>query len=143
MRASLLFIMGILVYNFSFADSRKLTCDAVDSFDRTSQVEFNVDTGLLKMKDAASTSWKEVYSDQVACGLKNNNSENCVKNIWHNFDDSNAKIKSAAYSVRCKIGNTHLIDQNGELEINRFGDGTGSFVCGRLSKHELYLTNCK
>lgn len=143
MRASLLFAMTVLTCNFSFAASRVLTCDAVDSIDRTSQIEFNVDTGDLKMKDAMASAWQDVYSAQVSCGLKNRNPKNCVKNIWHNLDDSNAKNKSAAYSVRCKIGDTNIVDQNGELEINRSGDGTGSFVCGRLSKHDLYLTNCK
>ena len=56
MRAGLLLVVTVLVYNFGFADSRKLTCDAVDSFDRTSQVEFDVDTEVLRMKDAAAAS---------------------------------------------------------------------------------------
>lgn len=143
MRASLLFILVILVHNFSFAQSRILTCDAVDNFDRVSQIEFNVDTGSLKMKGAAASSWNDIYSDQLACGLKVNNPKNCTKNIWHNFDEPNAKNKSASYSVRCKVGKRDIVDQNGELEINRFGDGTGSFICGRLSKHELSLANCQ
>jgi len=126
----------------SFADERKINCDAVDSFDQPSQIEFNVDTGDLRMRDD-TLEWNVLYSKKIACGLKASDPKNCVKKIWHNFDNPQVKNKSATYSVKCKIGNNNLIDQNGELEINRFDDGTGSFVCGRLSKHELALSNCK
>jgi hypothetical protein len=143
MRGSLLFVMTVLFCKISFANDRILTCESMDKFDRASQIEFNVDTGNLKMKDMASSNWVDVYSETAACGLKVKDSKTCAKQIWHNFDDLNVKNKSAFYSVKCKVGNRDMIDQNGALEINRFGDGTGSFVCGQLSRHDLYLTNCK
>lgn len=75
----------------SFADVRKINCDAVDSFDQSSEIEFNVDSGDVRMKADASK-WKVLYSEGLACGLAVSDPKNCVKKIWHNFDNSQVKI---------------------------------------------------
>lgn len=143
MRVSLFFIISFLTHEFSYANSRVLTCDAADNFDRTSEVEFDVDSGDLKVKETGTSVWRDFYSSKHSCGIKITDPQQCVKTIWHNFDDLNSKTKSATMSVRCKVGDTVLVDQNGDLEINTFGDKIGYFICGRLSKNELSLTNCK
>ena len=141
MRSILSFVVIICFHSLSWAAGRTVTCDSVDSFQNASQIEFNIDTGYLRMKEASG--WTDLYTEQLACGLKVGNPNNCVKKISHNFDNPQAISKAAVFSVRCKSGSNNLTELNGDLEINRSGNGAGSFVCGRLSKHALYLTQCR
>jgi len=122
-------------------------CDATDRLDRDSSFKVNLDTQIMeKSQPSASPQdeliWGTLYSESTSCGHESN-PKRCEKNLWHNVNDPSAQIKMATYSARCTSGQRPMPELNGNLEINRDADGSGFFVCGPLSKHDLLLSNCR
>ncbi len=67
----------------------------------------------------------------------------CTQVINHNLDKPNQPHFAVSLSIKCKSkGGITLKQFNGVAEINRFGDGYGSFVCGKLTSNDLTLSNC-
>lgn len=114
------------------AADRLFTCNAIDSFDRKSNFEINVDSGAIKMKASSGHEWKVLYANRLNCGLKTPASVICRRQLIHNFDNPQRPYEAVTDTIRChdKSGRP-LIDLNGTLEINRFGDRSGLFVCGQ------------
>lgn len=142
----LIFVLTSLFSAISFANTNQtFTCDSTDSLERQSVFELNVDTGVIKLKSTQvpNTKWKILYSDDIACGHKISTSVTCTRQLQHNFGKPNKPYAAAADSMRCVLRGKPEIQLNGDLEINRFGDGTGIFVCGTLSSNSLMLKSCK
>jgi len=127
------------------ATDRAFICNGVDSLDRQSIFELNVDTGVIRMKETSPIAhWKIIYSDKISCTHKVPTSYTCTRQLKHNFDNPNKTHAAATDRIRCIRGNGKpVMELNGGLEINRFGDGTGSFVCGPLTRYSLMLENCQ
>lgn len=129
---------------FSFtthAEDRIVKCAALDSLNTEYSFEMNIDSGAIKVMPADGL-WKTLYSETKKCGL-NVGKVVCSQAISHNLDKPNQPHFAVALAVTCKSkGGLILKELSGSAEINRFGDGYGSFVCGALSTNELQLSNC-
>jgi hypothetical protein len=123
------------------ANERIVKCQAIDSLDNLSVFEMNIDSGAIKTTPTNKVA-KVLYSEAKKCGL-NLGKAVCKQTIQHNMDMPNQPHFALLFQVSCKSGGgTVLKHMNGTAEINRFGDGNGSFVCGTLSSNELQLSNC-
>ncbi|OFZ46026.1 MAG: hypothetical protein A2381_00515 [Bdellovibrionales bacterium RIFOXYB1_FULL_37_110] len=139
---TLLFSTGLALAN----SGRTFKCNALNDIDQQSIFEINIDTGVIKMKDvqAAHADWLTLYSEDISCTHHNTTSVTCTRQLRHNFNDPDSSYKAITDSIRCvRPGGKPLIHLNGDLEINRFGDGTGTFACGTLTKYKLMLEGCK
>lgn len=134
----------LIAAGHAIAAERFFVCDATDGLDRASVFEVNVDSGVVRAKRADKSVWKILYSNKVSCGLKIPASHSCRRNLVHNFDTPQRPHLAATDTIRCvDRSGRPVIELNGNMEINRFGDGLGSFVCGRFSTNNLALENCK
>jgi hypothetical protein len=139
-------LIALLAVPIANAADRTFTCNAVDDLGRTSILEVNIETGAVRMKDAESTSanWRILYDVGTYCTHKAAALWTCTRNFIHNFDDPQKLHPALADSIRClNASKKPEVQLNGEVEINRFGDGTGFFACGTLSKFHLNLDKCK
>lgn len=123
------------------AQDRILKCNALDNLGNEYSFEMNLSTGDIK-KTTAEGSLKTLYSDEKRCGL-NVGKAVCSQVLNHNLDKPDQPYYAVTFNIRCKSkGGTILQEFNGSAEINRSGDGYGSFMCGSLPSNELQLSNC-
>jgi len=123
------------------ASQRIVRCEAVDGFDNQYSFSMNVDSGEIKTMPLGGV-WKTLYSEQKKCGLKVGGAV-CSQTVQQNLDMPDQPHFAVVFRVSCKsIGGTVLREMNGAAEINRFGEGSGSFICGPRSSNELQLSNC-
>lgn len=123
------------------AKDRFAKCEARDRLDRVYDFQMNVDAGTIKTT-ATDGSQKVSYSDTKKCGL-NVGSAVCSETIVHNLDEPGQTHFAVEFKAICKSKAGKIRKElNGSAEINRSGDGLGSFVCGALPSNELQLSNC-
>lgn len=145
MRCFLVFSLLLSSGSVFAANLRVFVCNATDSLDRKSRIELNVDTGNIRMKDAniENANWQIVYSREIGCTHKVPYHVACTRHLKHSLDYHNKLYAGAIDRIRCFLNGRPEVQFDGDLEINRFGDGTGKFVCGTLTKYNLLLEGCK
>lgn len=119
---------------------RAFLCDSKTVDGEPSKLKASADTGAVEIDRGQG--WTPLYSDGIYCGLKLKN-VNCQVAVTHNLDDVSKKYETLVGKYNCKIGGIEMADANGYLEINLSADGNGYFICGRFSKNDLLLSNCK
>lgn len=139
-------LLSIIFTSTAFAvdPARSFICSAEDSLGRQSVLTFDVDdkTIFIKSADDPSTPAQVIYDTRTSCGLKVGTRETCVTQLSHNLDDQSRPYSAMRGSIRCTLSNRPIPEHNADFELNGSGDGTGAFVCGRLSKFNLALFNC-
>ncbi len=137
-------LISAMANSESLTAEQKFICNATDRLEQKSTFELIVHAETIRIKSDSDAAWKTLYSKDIGCSLKISEQEICSKKMNHNLDDSNRKYSTTNGRFRCiRDDNRPDIQLNGNFEINRFADGTGSFVCGTLPKHDLKLENCR
>lgn len=141
------FLISIVFVSTTFATelSRSFICSAEDTLGRLSALTFNVEARTITMKAAndPSAPSRILYDANTSCGLKVTGSKKCETRFNHNLDQPNKPYPAMNGTIRCTAQpNRPIHEQSGSFEINRFGDGTGFFDCGKLSRHDLALHDC-
>lgn len=114
----------------SLAGERVFTCNATDEMDRPYQLEFNVETGVVKKRSSRSLTWEVLNSNTRKCGHIVTKNTVC-----------NSQATSTSLVVTCATARNG--EYNTELVINQAGNGLGYFVCGDYDGQDLNLSRCQ
>lgn len=131
--------------NFIPNSKRYFMCEAEDRIGRKSLLRVFADSKVVEWKDASNpqAQWNRLYDDTKACALSSSKSR-CENRLIHNLGDPNQLYDAAYGSVRCENSSGKpLPELNANFEINRSGDGSGVFICGKLPRTDLVLSKCK